>query len=237
MSRKNKKPFRSGSAPQGSAGKPQNSGTGSVSSPIAAVHEPEPVAERRPVPVFIILLLVLLVYLGDMYVMDHGADVMGKAGPFPHQVYYPQTTFEQLVEANPIDPVQEARRQGQLVFNTVCAACHQANGQGLAGQFPPLAGSEWVKAEGPNRIIRAVLNGLGGPITVSGAGFNNSMPPWKETLSDEQIANVLTFVRSEWGNAAPAVKPDQVKKVREQVASSSGPESEENLKNQPEKVE
>lgn len=237
MSRKNKKQFGPGASSQRPAGKSQNPGTGSISSPVPAAHEPEPVAERRPVPVFIILLLVLLVYLGDMYVMEHGADVMGKAGPFPRQVFYPQTTYEQLVEANPIDPVQEAKRQGQLVFNTVCAACHQANGQGLAGQFPPLAGSEWVKTEGANRIIRAVLNGLQGPITVTGAAFNNSMPPWKDTLSDEQIANVLTFVRSEWGNAAPPVKLDQVKKVREKVASSSAPESEENLKNQPETVE
>src|SRR5439155_13840469 len=122
--------------------KQSSSNAGSLSSPvgnaasrgiISASEEAEPVAERRPVPVFLIVLLVLLVYLGDMYVMEHGADVMGKTGPFPRQVFYPQTTYEQLVEANPIDPVQEAKRQGQLVFNTVCAACHQANGQGLAG--------------------------------------------------------------------------------------------------------
>jgi mono/diheme cytochrome c family protein len=204
---------------------------------VVSVEETEPVAERRPVPVFLIVLLVVLVYLGDMYVMDHGADVMGKTGPFPKLVFDPDTSYDQIVLKNPVDPRELAIRDGRAVFNLTCAACHQSTGQGLPGQFPPLAGSEWVNTEGANRIVRALMTGLGGPITVLHNQFNNSMPPWKDTLTDEQIAHVLTFIRSEWGNKAPPVTPDQVKKVRDQVGSRSEPSSEDELKKLPEAIE
>jgi mono/diheme cytochrome c family protein len=109
---------------------------------------------------------------------------------------------------------------GQKIFTANCAVCHQPTGLGTPGQFPPLAGSEWVAAESPNRIIRAVLNGLQGPITVKGQPFNNAMVPWKSVLTkDEEVAAVLTFVRQnkEWGNSAPAVTPEQVKAIREKI--------------------
>jgi mono/diheme cytochrome c family protein len=205
-------------------------GTSFVSRPGAfGGEETEPVAERRPVPIWIIVLLVVLLYWGDMYIMNHGADVMGKTGPFPKLVFDPYRNYEDLVMANPIDPVGEARRKGKLVFNLACVACHQGTGQGTPGQFPPLAGSDWVNAEGPNRIIRIVLNGASGPITVLGQQFNNTMVAWKDTLSDEQIASVLTYVRSEWGNKSAAVTPEQVKKIRAQVADRGEPWSEAEL--------
>jgi mono/diheme cytochrome c family protein len=86
---------------------------------------------------------------------------------------------------------------------------------GAPGQFPPLAGSEWVNESEPGRVIRAVLNGLQGPISVHGQNFNNVMVPWN-SLSDEDIAAVITFVRQnkEWGNTASAVTPAQVQAVR-----------------------
>jgi len=232
MSKKHKKQRPSNSAAQGQPG-----GIVLPRAESLAAEEAEPVAERRPVPVFLIIMLVVLVYLGDMYVMDHGADVMGKTGAFPHQVFDPHTSYEELVRANPVDPKEKARQEVRAVFALTCMACHQTGGQGIPGQFPPLAGSEWVNAEGPNRIIRVVLGGVGGPIGVSGQQFNNSMPPWKDTLSDEQIANVLTFVRSEWGNKAAPVTPDQVKKVRDQVADRGNPYSEDELKNLPDAVQ
>jgi nitrite reductase (NO-forming) len=154
--------------------------------------------------------------------MEHGGDGSNKiqnGGAFPAVVYDPYATFAEVQSHNPIDPTQIGRIKGAKVFSDVCAACHQSTGQGLAGQFPPLAGSEWVLEEGPNRIIRLVLNGIAGPIEVKGVPFNNAMPPWKEVLNDDQIANVLTYVRSEWGNKAPPVTADQVKKVR---AAESG---------------
>jgi mono/diheme cytochrome c family protein len=90
----------------------------------------------------------------------------------------------------------------------------------VPGEKPALAGSEWVQAQHPNRIIRAVLYGLTGTITVKGATFvGQSMTPWKDAYSKADIAAVLTFVRGnkEWGNSASAVTEAQVAAILEKV--------------------
>jgi len=106
---------------------------------------------------------------------------------------------------------------GKRVFTTVCQACHQANGQGVPGVYPPLAGSEWAQGN-EERIIRIVLHGLNGPITVEGKNFNNVMAPLGAVLKDEQIANALSYVRQEWGNKAPEVKAETVARIRAETA-------------------
>lgn len=113
-------------------------------------------------------------------------------------------------------PVQVSPAQlGKVVFNANCMACHQATGNGIPGIYPPLAGSEWVlNAEHEKHIIKIVLHGLSGPITVKGNTYNNVMTPFGSVLRDEQIANVLTYIRSEWGNNAPPITADQVKAIR-----------------------
>jgi mono/diheme cytochrome c family protein len=110
---------------------------------------------------------------------------------------------------------------GKRIFTSTCATCHQATGQGVPGQYPPLAGSEWVTGN-EERIIRIVINGLNGPIKVAGHDFNNVMAPLGSVLKDEQIANVLSYVRSEWGNAAPEVQPETVSKVRAEIGAKTG---------------
>jgi mono/diheme cytochrome c family protein len=110
---------------------------------------------------------------------------------------------------------------GQRVYNMACTACHQANGLGsTANNAPPLVDSEWVLAEGPNRIIRIALNGLSGPIEVAGKQYGAGvMTPFKDALSDEDIAAVLSFVRTnpEWKHKGTWVKPEQVKKIRDET--------------------
>jgi nitrite reductase (NO-forming) len=101
--------------------------------------------------------------------------------------------------------------KGKRVFLQTCFACHQANGQGLPGVFPPLAKSDYLMAD-KDRSIHGVLKGLSGPITVNGKPFNGVMPP--VTLSDEQVANVLTYVRNSWGNEGDAVTVDDVRRVK-----------------------
>jgi cbb3-type cytochrome c oxidase subunit III len=107
---------------------------------------------------------------------------------------------------------------GQAIFATNCSACHGANGQG-GGPFPPLAGNPAVNAVDSAGIIQIVLNGRTGPITVNGTQYGGNMPSWRE-LSDADIAAVLTYVRSEWHNNAPAVSADQVAAARAPVAMS-----------------
>lgn len=115
---------------------------------------------------------------------------------------------------------------GKRVFTQNCAVCHQANGMGVAGQFPPLVGSEWVLGgewHGDNHLVKIVLHGLQGPITVLGKPYNNAMAPWGKVLDDEKIAAVLTYVRNEWGNAAPPITPEFVAKIREETKDRNDP--------------
>jgi mono/diheme cytochrome c family protein len=121
-----------------------------------------------------------------------------------------------------LDPVA----MGKILFNSAgaCVTCHQPNGQGVPAVYPPLAGSEWAQGS-PDRVIRIVLFGLQGPVHVRGADFPGAavMPAFGPTgtfgWSDEKIADVLTYVRQEWGNKAVAITPDQVAAIRTAEAS------------------
>lgn len=101
--------------------------------------------------------------------------------------------------------------KGQQVYAQTCFACHMPNGLGVPGAFPPLAGSDYLKAD-RQRAIETVLKGRSGPITVNGKPFNNVMPP--QVLTDAQIANVLTYVTNSWGNEGAPISEAEVRTVR-----------------------
>lgn len=105
--------------------------------------------------------------------------------------------------------------KGKRVYTQTCFACHQLTGEGMAGVFPPLAKSDFLLAD-KDRAIRAVIKGLAGPIKVNGTDYNGVMPP--VLLNDEQVAQVLTYVRNEWGNESDIVTVDDVRKVRAESA-------------------
>jgi len=102
---------------------------------------------------------------------------------------------------------------GGKIYRTRCVSCHQNDGMGISGVFPPLSGTEWVVSD-KGRLIRIVLHGLSGETVVQGITYSGAMPPWNSYLNDEQIAAVLTFIRSSWNNDADAVTTDDVTKVR-----------------------
>jgi mono/diheme cytochrome c family protein len=168
---------------------------------------PEPVAERRTVPAWLILLFGLLIYWGSVFLAEN-------AGGFASDVYRPYHSSDDVASANPQDPEAKRRALGRQVFEKTCIACHQATGLGKEGTAPPLVGSEWVLAPGGDRIARIVLNGLTGPINVKGQDWNLTMLAWRDTFSDDEIAAVLTYVRSSWGNNAGPIKPELVKAAR-----------------------
>lgn len=114
----------------------------------------------------------------------------------------------------PADALARQRLSGRRVFDRVCATCHQANGQGVPGVFPPLAGSQLLLEPDPGRVIRIVLHGLQGPIEVKGQTYNAVMPPQGQALSDSEIADALTYARNAWGHTAPAVSAEAVQVVR-----------------------
>jgi mono/diheme cytochrome c family protein len=169
----------------------------------------EPVAERWNVPIWQILVCGLLIYWGSVFMANN-------AGGFAEVVYNPYHSPEEVDAANPQDPGAKMRAEGRKVFQNTCALCHQLTGLGKEGTYPPLAGSEWVLAPGGNRIVRIVLRGLSGPITVKGQQFNGAMPPFGDNFNDDQIAAVLTYIRSQsdWGNKAGPIAPALVKTAR-----------------------
>jgi ubiquinol-cytochrome c reductase cytochrome b subunit len=105
-----------------------------------------------------------------------------------------------------------AATHGAAVFAANCASCHQANGQGQPGVFPPLAGSQYVLGD-KTKLGHILLYGLNGKITVKGGNYNGQMPAWKGQLSNDDIAAVITYIRSSWGNKASAVTTADLAKV------------------------
>jgi mono/diheme cytochrome c family protein len=111
---------------------------------------------------------------------------------------------------------------GAQIFAAQCAACHQANGQGVPGVFPPLAGSEWVTAK-PELIIDILLHGVTGKLTVKGNAYNGAMPAFGDKLSDAELAAVLSHIRTGFGNSAENIDAAAVKAQREASASRTTP--------------
>lgn len=105
-----------------------------------------------------------------------------------------------------------------------CVVCHQANGQGMPGAFPPLAGSEWVTGS-PSRVVAVITHGLQGPITVKGTEYNAAMMAWGNgaPMSAQEVADVATYIRSSWGNSASAVTAADVERIQKQIGSRSAP--------------
>jgi mono/diheme cytochrome c family protein len=115
-----------------------------------------------------------------------------------------------------------AKGAGAGTFNQKCAACHQGSGKGMPGIYPPLAGSEFAQNADISIPIRIVLHGYQGKIQRAGKEYNGVMTPWKDALSDQEIADVITTVRSSWGNNAPAIDPKDVAAIRAKTLARPG---------------
>lgn len=100
---------------------------------------------------------------------------------------------------------ENSMKRGQAVYNTKCVSCHMANGKGIPRAFPPLAKSDYLMSN-INRSIDILLNGLNGKITVNGVLYNGSMIPYKSSLSNKEIADVLNYIRNSWGNSGDFIE-------------------------------
>jgi len=112
-------------------------------------------------------------------------------------------------------------KAGQALFAGTCSTCHQGNGAGLPGVFPPLAKSDWLAAN-PKRAIDVVLHGMSGAVKVNGQDYNSVMPPMNQ-LNDDEVANILTYVMGSWGNPGGKVTKAEVaerRKVKPAVAAA-----------------
>ncbi|WP_141735102.1 copper-containing nitrite reductase [Oligoflexus tunisiensis] len=138
------------------------------------------------------------------------------SGKEKDEVYLPEGSGIQSIDtgtkaAPPAKTKAERIAVGKKVYDTNCAACHQPNGEGIPRAFPPLAKADYLNAD-KTRAIHAVVHGLEGRIEVNGQEFDSVMPAW--TLSDDDIANVLTFIYNSWGNSGKEVTPAEVKAVK-----------------------
>jgi nitrite reductase (NO-forming) len=129
-----------------------------------------------------------------------------------------QQKIQQEMKANPAIAglTKEVQiEKGKQVYMQVCFACHMPDGKGMPNVFPPLAKSDYLMAD-RDRAVRVVLKGLTGPVTVNGATYNSAMPPQEAALSEQQIADVLTYSTNSWGNSAQPFTVDDVRRVKGQ---------------------
>ncbi len=175
---------------------------------IVAREQGEPEEGFEPTPLWVWGISVLLLFAMGFYLGKYG----GTFGTIAHEVEQPQMFTGGEVKAEV---------KGDMVYAGVCQACHQADGKGVAGKYPPLAGSEWLLQDSftPARIV---LFGLEGEINVKGSGFNNKMPEFRDKLTNEEIAAAVSFARSSFGNKAVPIIPAEVDSMRK-VYSSRGP--------------
>lgn len=166
----------------------------------------------RPLPWFLVMLLGAMAMWGAFYIYTtpSGED----------SAYGDQRTVADL--RPPVTAVGAVSTvNGKQVYGAKCAACHQATGLGVAGVFPPLADSEWVLGD-DKRLINILLHGVNGAMVVKGVEYKGAMPAWK-SMSDEELAAVMTYIRNDWGNKAPAITAQAVMAQREATVSRTGP--------------
>jgi len=154
-------------------------------------------------------LLVLTAALLGVVACSGGSDGQGNAADAGNadQMSAPEGDTDMTAE------LTAKMETGKTVYNSYCIACHQQDGSGVPGAFPPLIETEWVNGE-KDTLISIVLNGLQGPIEVNGEQYNNIMTP-HNFLSDDEVAAVLTYVRKSFGNNSSEVSTEEVAALRE----------------------
>ncbi|MFL6528827.1 MAG: c-type cytochrome [Chthoniobacterales bacterium] len=180
----------------------------------------EPRVGMEPLSIWLIAIYGLAIFWGGAYLGRFGGGFSGESLDIAYQP----------TSSKPKGPGDQQQAGGELsqadrgkkIFLANCATCHQATGQGVAGQYPPLAGSEIVLG-GSRRPGMIVLKGLEGPVTVKGAQYGSAvMQPWEKTLNDQKIADVLTYIRQEWGNNAGPVAAEGIAALRKELAGHPG---------------
>jgi mono/diheme cytochrome c family protein len=181
-------------------------------------EKPRPRAGLEPLSIWLVAIYGLVIFFGGAYLGRYSGSFSGDSldplgGPPPTK-----KTSATGPGGGPAQELTSAER-GQKIFLANCQTCHQANGLGVPGQYPPLAGSEFTTG-GSRRAAMIVLKGLQGPVTVKGQKFGTAvMQPWDKTLTDKKIADVLTYERSAWRNNASPVTAEQIAGLRKELAN------------------
>jgi mono/diheme cytochrome c family protein len=173
----------------------------------------EPTATRSTVPMWILVVTLLLLFVGFVF-FDK------KSGWFDSKVYAPFGTADQLANSQPASEAMKLMLTGKAKYEMFCGSCHGSDGAGKPGTAPPLAGSELVIAKGFHRLTLIPLEGLVGPIKVKGQEWNLNMAAMGASLSDYDLAAVMTYIRGSWGNKASEVTAEDIKTIRAEIGSA-----------------
>jgi mono/diheme cytochrome c family protein len=168
----------------------------------------------RPLPWFFVMSLGALAMWGAFYIY---ATPSGDESSFGDQRTVSTLRPAQVVAGATSNIVVD----GKQIYAAKCVACHQTTGLGLTGVFPPLAGAEWVLGD-ERVLINILLHGIKGPLEVKGVAYSGAMPAWK-SLSDDELAGLLTYIRNDWGNKGTEIKSETVKSQRELTKARSEP--------------
>ncbi|MGF1583425.1 MAG: c-type cytochrome [Gemmataceae bacterium] len=197
--------------------KPRNTPDTREAHDIYDLHAPilrersEPKDGYEPIPLWLTIVYGIILFFGGYYMATYN-------GGWRADVYdETKGGIGGTVAAEPADPMELAGE----IYTINCASCHQQTGLGQAGQFPPLAGSEWV-AKDHEVLGRIILHGLAGPIEVKGETYTSAMSHFKR-LSNEDIALVLTYIRSQWGNDYDKITKEQIESVRKATEDRETP--------------
>jgi mono/diheme cytochrome c family protein len=201
----------------------------------AAAGSAEPRAGRAAAPVWLFVVLFVLIYWGMVYFDQSGAW-------FNEQVYTPYRSYDEVAKLQPRNEGGDLIIRGKQLFHDNCAVCHMDTGIGNPGNgCPNLAGSEWVSAPGPDRLIRLISKGMTGPIEVSGKVWSGGTMlaigdqlPGDEKQKCESIAAIVSYIRKDFGNNASSVAPERVAAVRAKIANRPGYYSPDEIKATPE---
>ncbi len=166
-------------------------------------EQPDPYEGNHPIPRFILVIIALVFSFGIYYIATSNLSDAPELGDS-------RTIADLTAQTGTKNGVVD----GGQIYTANCVACHQANGAGLPGVFPPLAASEWVTGK-ESVAAQILLHGISGSLTVKGAVYNGQMPAFQDKLNDTEIAAVLTHIRSNFGNTAGKVDAALVKTERE----------------------
>ena len=118
----------------------------------------------------------------------------------------------QSSEKQSVSTEDEVMKRGQEVYNKVCMTCHQVNGSGVPMMFPPITESDFITGD-HEKLIKLVLEGMSGPVEIKGEQYNGIMPP-QNNLDDQQISDLLTYLRNSFGNQANPISAEEVARIR-----------------------
>lgn len=183
----------------------------------AAEADQEPLMRRAAVPALLFAVLAAFLFWADLH-------IMGQAGDLDARVHYPFASVKDIDSMHVKAAVDPRLPLGESLYNRACSGCHQTDGGGgVAQNCPPLAGSDWVNVNDPARLIRIVLKGANGPITVKGKVWSGgAMTPFEESFNDAEIASIISYIRNAWGNKNPLVDPADVTRIRGELKDKRG---------------